>query len=331
MESNQIKINNDNGFVIHYCELQSWGEMHRCKTKVLNQDIRNSSVKNYKTMIGNLRMSTKYSFNVRPKKRDEKMGRPETKDYEQGQTIIVPTKGFSAVATKCLPNESEIEIETGPYFSGKITSENGLCAITGDSKDPHTSYIMRIDHEKCGSNISPDDLTVETYITVQESSNILTHSTRKFIVICTYQPDTLTVRARLALPSKSGAIVMEEERDHRNARERQFKMVNRSALVLKEESIENAVGDIDNLTEKIISLESSQQLPRDSGNEFEMLKDVRFSRFSAVSEKSAAILSEFESFVGLTIGCALVTLFILIFIYVFKADNGQERNIKFTN
>lgn len=143
-------------------------------------------------------MATKYSFKVRPQKKGEteKSARAATfsKEDPAEQSIVIPTKGFSAIATRCLPNESEINIETGPYFSGKIASENGQCGIEGDSKDARETYTMRIDHEKCGSQVSHDDLTVETYITVQENSGILTHSTRRFLVVCTFQPDTLTVR-----------------------------------------------------------------------------------------------------------------------------------------
>lgn len=143
----------------------------------------------------------------------------------------------AAHATKCLPDVSEIEVETGPYFGGKIVAENNNCAIQGNPLDERSSYSMKIEHDKCGSHVNHETLTVETFITVQENLGILTHSTRRFMVICTFQPDTLTVRARLALPTRGGAVPMSQDwwpDIGRSARERQFKMVNKTALVLKE-------------------------------------------------------------------------------------------------
>lgn len=39
---------------------------------------------------------------------------------------------------------------------------------------------MRIDHDKCGSKVDHDTLTVKTFITVQENLGIFTHSTRRY-------------------------------------------------------------------------------------------------------------------------------------------------------
>ncbi|EAT48233.1 AAEL000683-PA [Aedes aegypti] len=245
-------------FNVYYCEMQNWGP-HRCRSKTLTDDSEDSgSTKQYTMTVKNLRMATKYSFHVKPQTRpgDQKVsGRSEHDDDEfdgnsinLGQTIIIPTKGFSAHATQCLPHASEIEVETGPYFGGRISSENGHCNIQGDANSPQESYTMRIEHENCGSHVSPEDLTVETYITVQENLGILTHSTRRFVVVCTFQPDTLTVRARLALPGKGrGGAAPVPMSDYwpatgRNARVRQFNMVDKSSLVLKasdEEEVED--------------------------------------------------------------------------------------------
>lgn len=296
-------------------------------------------MKVYKMMVKNLRMATKYSFKVRPQKQgeSEKSARAEsfsTKDVNE-QSIIIPTKGFSAIATKCLPSESEILIETGPFFGGKIISENGQCGIDGDSKDDRESYTLRIDHEKCGSQVSQDDLTVETYITVQENSGILTHSTRRFLVVCTFQPDTLTVRARLALPSKGGASVVDEDlwpERERGARERQFKMVDKSALILKEsseQSMENAVGDIDNLTEKILAHGKAQiasnTIEKKKFNE--PLKNARYLRYSSDYESSPHFL-RFDSVVGITIGLTLTSLIIFLFLYIFKKDRKNPEHLE---
>ncbi|CRL01254.1 CLUMA_CG014424, isoform A, partial [Clunio marinus] len=315
----------EENFIVHYCELQSWGEMHRCKSKILQGSVKNNnnkSTKVYNTIIKNLRLATKYFFNVKVAKHgeSEKSARSQIyndDDNKDGQQIIIPTKGFSAVATKCLPNESEIQIDTGPYFGGRIISENGNCIINGDPKDDRETYNIRIDHEKCGSHVSHDDFTVETYITVQENSGLLTHSSRRFLVICNFQPDTLTVRARLALPSKGSSKALDDDewpqRD-RGARERQFKMVDKSFLVLKEsneQSIENAIGNIESLTENI-SLETTEKVTNSStitGNKSEPFKNVRYSRHSSLKdEETNEVFLQIDSLIGITIGVALTVL-----------------------
>lgn len=85
----------------------------------------------------------------------------------------------AAEATKCLPNASEIQVETGPYFGGKIMVDGGKCVLRGNPNNPTEMYTMRIDHSKCGSMIKPETNTVETFITVQENLGIFTHSTRR--------------------------------------------------------------------------------------------------------------------------------------------------------
>lgn len=283
--------------------------------------------------ISNLRMATKYSFHVRSQKQGETeksaRSRSLSKDSD-GQSIIIPTKGFSAVATKCLPNESEIVIETGPYFGGRIASENGECGIQGNALEETETYTMRIDHEKCGSTVSNEDLTVETYITVQENSGILTHSTRRFLVVCTFQPDTLTVRARLALPGK-GDVVAEDswpERE-RSSRNRQFKMVDKSALILKEStehSMENAIGDVENLTEKILAQESMPAVSPETliKPKIDTFKSARFSRYSSEAHQKSSFLFKIDAFAGITIGVALIVLVIFIILYMFRRERGEH-------
>lgn len=289
------------------------------------------STKLYKMTISNLRMATKYSFHVRPQLHgeSEKIARSQkfSKDDKSGQTIVIPTKGFSAVATKCLPNESEILVETGPNFGGRISSENGECSIQGNAKDGRDAYTMRIDHERCGSQVSHEDLTVETYITVQENSGILTHSTRRFLVVCTFQPDTLTVRARLALPGKGDVIVDEEWNDReRTSRNRQFKMVDKSALILKESnehSMENAIGDVENLTEKILAKDDFKP------QKVEIFNNARFSRYSSDSRQKS-YFQFFDAFTGITIGIALIVLVVFLAFYTFRRDRNVQHMEKLT-
>lgn len=111
---------------------------------------------------------------------------------------------------------------------------------------------MIIDHKKCGSHINYENLTVETFITVQENLGIFTHSTRRFLVICTYQPDTLTVRASFAVPGKGGASPLPSDWDvtGRNGRGRQFRMVGKNSLVLKENDPDRISSDEIEIKEK---------------------------------------------------------------------------------
>lgn len=108
----------------------------------------------------------------------------------------------SARATQCLPHASEIEVSTGPYFAGRITveaSDGERCTVDGEPDNSRDTYVLHIDHKLCGSYVN--ETTVATYVIVQENLPILTHSTRRFLVLCSYQPETLTVRAGLSLPS----------------------------------------------------------------------------------------------------------------------------------
>ncbi|XP_014094666.2 uncharacterized protein [Bactrocera oleae] len=210
-------------------------------------------IRHYVVQIENLRMATKYSFHIRPqaKRRNMKItGRSELFGNEiddeakgvpldGGQTIIIPTKGFAAQATKCLPQASEIEVETGPYFGGKIVVDGGNCGIKGDQNDPTDRYTMRIDHKMCGSLVKPETNTVETFITVQEKLGIYTHSTRRFVVVCSFQSGMQTVRASFTVPGSDGVAAAVEndpfEPDDRLGREqRHMRFVDKSALVLKE-------------------------------------------------------------------------------------------------
>ncbi|XP_055838272.1 uncharacterized protein LOC129906518 [Episyrphus balteatus] len=240
-------------FQIFYCEMQSFGP-HRCRSKVIEDkklelDKENEPIMHYTARVDNLRMATKYSFHIKPqlKKKNLKIsGRSELLDNEvendlfQGQSIIIPTKGFSAQATKCLPHASEIEVETGPYFGGKIAVDGGNCGVRGNPKAPTDKYVMRIDHKMCGSLVKPETNTVETFITVQENLGIFTHSTRRFVVVCSFQSGMQTVRASFTVPGKGGVAAAVEndpfEPDRMGREQRQMNFVDKSGLVLKEEA-----------------------------------------------------------------------------------------------
>ncbi|KAM7354319.1 uncharacterized protein ACRADG_006043 [Cochliomyia hominivorax] len=275
--NSSAEVEPPSSFQVFFCEIQSFGP-HRCRSKVVNAsstpDMYDNTdndlqvidqirkVRQYITQVDNLRMATKYSFHIRslPKHKNMKItGRSEIFDndidnddilgnnMEQGQTIIIPTKGFSAQATRCLPTASEIEVETGPYFGGKIVVDGGNCGIKGDPNDSKDKYVMRIDHKTCGSMVKPETNTVETFITVQENLGIFTHSTRRFVVVCSYQSGLQTVRASFSVPGRGGASAVQQE--HYEEEERMgrglkpMRYVDKSELVLKETDSDTAASE----------------------------------------------------------------------------------------
>ncbi|XP_016964739.1 uncharacterized protein LOC108034362 [Drosophila biarmipes] len=264
-------------FQIFYCEMQNLGPQ-RCRVKLVNgttaevsqgkgaeteqldgHDPLGSQVQHFAAAVENLRMATKYSFHIRPAAQKRLLAggtrsfnaRAEFHDENEidsgaghlpGQSIVIPTKGFTAHATQCLPHASEIEVETGPYFGGRIVVDGGNCGIKGDASDAADKYTMRIDHKECGSLVKPETSTVETFITVQENLGIFTHSTRRFVVVCSYQSGMQTVRASFTVPGKNGVAAayepndpFEPDEDQRLGRElRQMRYVNKTELVLRE-------------------------------------------------------------------------------------------------
>ncbi|RZF35779.1 hypothetical protein LSTR_LSTR012077 [Laodelphax striatellus] len=199
-----------NGFQVRYCELQAWGP-NRCRTKMIEasagmqETIQSSPYYTYSIIINGLRMATNYTFEVQPMETRRVRYFMDNKVNHLSRRIIIPTKGFSAKASLCLPDVSEVEVATGPYFGGRIAVETGGdgedCAVSGDGSSPREVYTLRIQHKLCGSYVNRTAVT--TFILVQENLPILTHSTRRFLVLCTFQPETLTVRAGLNLPSTS--------------------------------------------------------------------------------------------------------------------------------
>lgn len=274
--------------------------------------------------------------------------------------VVVQISVFSKVAahaTKCLPDVSEIEVETGPYFGGKIVAENNNCFTQGNPLDDRSSYSMKIEHDKCGSHVNHETLTVETFITVQENLGILTHSTRRFMVVCTFQPDTLTVRARLALPGRGGVEpVMGTDwwpENGRSARERQFKMVNKTALILKEseESLsdslpkeeESGVGDMEELTtvrpdidnddsmENVVPDETVREKFTDRGARFARLLDERQQVHEGFANYETYSRSAGPDFTGILLTICIAVIMIGAFIFIvqrearrFKRENVAE-------
>ncbi|CAK1550063.1 unnamed protein product [Leptosia nina] len=185
-------------FQIHYCELQAWGQ-YRCRTKV----VENSEEERTGRMVDNhyIEASNRTSWS--------KLQHIHYR-VTNGDHLLLRTR-----ATQCLPHASEVEVSTGPYFGGRIAVEAAdggpeRCSIQGNPNSAQDAYILRIHHDECGSDVN--ETTVATYVIVQENLPILTHSTRRFLVLCSYKPETLTVRAGINLPKSSPGDVLLEAR-----------------------------------------------------------------------------------------------------------------------
>lgn len=252
------------GFHVNYCVVQAWGA-HRCRTKIVDiKKEENTKMmvpstttsrplnrgRSYSTRISGLRMATTYSFEVRPVQRDSRgLADPDS----IGKSIIVPTKGFSARATQCLPHASEVEVSTGPFFGGRIAVEaadgsSERCSIQGNPNSAQDAYILRIHHDECGSEVN--DTSVATYVIVQENLPILTHSTRRFLVLCTYKTETLTVRAGINLPKANPGDVLQHTKPHYGSVQPydqdlvDYNELKPARLQAKEEETEGMVGEI---------------------------------------------------------------------------------------
>ena len=120
-------------------------------------------------------MATNYTFYLETASRRHK-SRQQRKIEDH---IFLETKGFTAKAIDCGKDVTEVLVETGPNFRGKISADGAeeSCFVTGRGRAGNTSYILTIDHQKCGSRINTT--AVWTYVVVQENLNILTQSTRR--------------------------------------------------------------------------------------------------------------------------------------------------------
>jgi hypothetical protein len=89
-----------------------------------------------------------------------------------------------------------VEVETGPHFSGRISVEDSTdprCYVDGERTSEQTRYALIIDHSICGSWVNQS--SVVTYVIVQENPSILTHTARRFVVVCHHQPDVFVVES----------------------------------------------------------------------------------------------------------------------------------------
>jgi hypothetical protein len=181
-------------FKVKYCENQIWGE-HYCRYKPVRQK---PTQEHFSADILGLKMSTNYTFYLET----DVLEKSSRKERKIEQNLVLQTKGFSARATGCRRDTTEVLLDTGPHFGGKISAEGreSNCFIKGKKASSNSSYSFTIDHKKCGSSMNKT--SVWTYVVVQENLPILTHSTRRFLVLCHFtMPEVFTVKAGFNLPS----------------------------------------------------------------------------------------------------------------------------------
>ncbi|KAH7640210.1 uncharacterized protein LOC124496208 [Dermatophagoides farinae] len=226
-------------FKIRYCELNNWQMKSRCKDRIVKAtnmttgnddkhndhyhddpatnddviiDLKRTNNEHYEASINSLRVHTNYSVLVQVI--NDRFGHQNTNDdHDDGDdgdliktksdAILVSTKSFMARTLRCLANISEIQVFTGPYFGGRISVEgtdNPACLINGDRTNPKDSYNFTISHELCKSK-TVDNVRIETMVMVNENREILTHNSRRYLVICGFDPDKYTLTASVAVPS----------------------------------------------------------------------------------------------------------------------------------
>ena len=72
-------------------------------------------------------------------------------------------------------------------------STDPRCYVDGERTSEQTRYALVIDHSICGSWVNQS--SVVTYVIVQENPSILTHTARRFVVVCHHQPDVFVVES----------------------------------------------------------------------------------------------------------------------------------------
>jgi len=153
----------------------------------------------YSTDLGSLRMATDYTLRISPLEDAER--RSSGRALGGPAVGVLRTRGFSARAVSCLPNATLIEVNTGPHFRGLISVEGSndpRCSTKGDGTSP--SLLLRVPHTHCRVAMGPTAAT--TTVLVQENLPILTHSARRFRVVCNFVPESFTVSAGVSLPEE---------------------------------------------------------------------------------------------------------------------------------
>lgn len=231
---NYYNENGLTGFKVKFCEISAWNSKIRCRERQLKLLSPQTSRKlsheeslhdiiidklnrlnrgTFEASIYDLRMLTNYTFNVKADfdshsvySKSPSDNRPHTSstDFEDiHRNVIIETKSFSAATSRCLANTSDVVVNTGPYFSGKIAVEDAYdnrCSVYGNRSSSQNVYTLTILHDVCGSKII-NNSRIETMVMVHENKEILTHNSRRFLVVCNFVPETFTLTASVAVPT----------------------------------------------------------------------------------------------------------------------------------
>ncbi|KFM82519.1 hypothetical protein X975_03319, partial [Stegodyphus mimosarum] len=208
------------GFFITLCEITIWSrsdgdcfERHLLlgKRNTLNghDSLTMDGNGHYEATLYGLRMLTNYTVSVQPMEDQSRVVSSDTNGRREklhaSERLTIRTKGFSAYATNCLANSSDIVVHSGPYFGGKITVEGSSderCSVYGNRSSPQDTYTLKINHRICGSKMV-NGSRIDTVVVVHESSTVVTHNSRRFLVQCTFLPETFTIKAAFNVPQES--------------------------------------------------------------------------------------------------------------------------------
>lgn len=183
----------------------------------------------------------------------------------------------------------------------------------------------------------------------------------RFLVVCTYQPDTLTVRASFSVPGKGDVAPVQQPQweTDRAARDRKFRMVDKSALVLKQETkstesnIDSEAVDAKNAianVKEVISSTLRVAKANDADNEIERdVNPIRVSKYarlvnhiSDTRSLSFLILILFSyifmnlifflginsNYTGMVIVASLSVILIGALVYILHREKNKRRRIE---
>lgn len=240
------------GFNIRYCEIAHWAMKTRCREQnillkpereQIGVDIDEPVIRlhmtglnRFEAAVTNLRMLTNYSINVWPNYGENSpsfINHDKSIDQLDQLPTFVETKSFAAKTSRCLANTSDIEVQTGPYFRGKISVEGSTgssCAIYGNRSSEQSVYVLTINHDLCGSKILNNGSRIETMVIVHENREILTHNSRRYMVVCTFTPEVYSLTASVSVPNHLLKKVLDR------MREKQFQL---SSAVITTNSTRN--------------------------------------------------------------------------------------------
>lgn len=180
---------NLNNYLLEICDQQPWGGSAQC---------RNHPLQGQEMKLGHLQMSTFYSLTLK------------NSNLQVLNSVTFKTKDFKVLATKCQKDQTSVLVETGPYFGGSISIEPyfkddinkvvNKCSLRGDKTSNKSTYLYTFQHDACVGIVKNGNSSIETTLIVQENWPILTASTKRFRIACSFKTSEFTVQAGLQMP-----------------------------------------------------------------------------------------------------------------------------------